>query len=219
MASHLAWVINQIQSKQSHFTFAGGSSFAAGSCVAIAVGLTSTSGSRLVSGLDSALGSSLASGLASRKGGGGSALSAGMPLWGLAMRGGVCDLELLLQASRVANSRYTFCGTVTLCALGDIRAMSAALSSYPEELLLPELLEELLPELPDDELDELPAAGDLLEGAIDRPTVSDWAERCRKRSLLQATTRSITVSDIAGAKTCAKRSTTTAKAIVSMMLL
>lgn len=45
--------------------------------------------------------------------------------------------------------------------------MNAAFSSYPEELLLPELLEELLPELPEDELDELPAAGDLLEGAID----------------------------------------------------
>ena len=45
--------------------------------------------------------------------------------------------------------------------------MSAVSSSYPEELLLPELLEELLPELPEDELDELPVAGDLLEGAID----------------------------------------------------
>ena len=39
---------------------------------------------------------------------------------------------------------------------------------YPDELLLPELLEELLPELPEDELDELPEAGDLLEGAIDQ---------------------------------------------------
>lgn len=56
-----------------------------------------------------------------------------MLLPGLAMRGGVCDLELL-----------------------------------PDELLLPELLEELLPELPEDELDELPEAGDLLEGAIDQ---------------------------------------------------
>lgn len=41
-----------------------------------------------------------------------------------------------------------------------------AFAFYPEELLLPELLDELLPELPEDELDELPEAGDLLEGAI-----------------------------------------------------
>lgn len=40
------------------------------------------------------------------------------------------------------------------------------LELLPEELLLPELLDELLPELPEDELDELPEAGDLLEGAI-----------------------------------------------------
>lgn len=76
--------------------------------MATAVGFTSTSGSRLVSGLDSALGSALASGLASRTGGGGSVLSAGTPLWGLAMRGGVCDLELLLQASMLAHLQEAF---------------------------------------------------------------------------------------------------------------
>lgn len=103
LASHLARVKDQVQSRQNYVTFAGGSSLAAGSSVASAVGLTLTSGSRLVSGLDSALGSSLASALASRIGGGGSALSAGMPFWGLAMRGGVCDLELLLQASKWLN--------------------------------------------------------------------------------------------------------------------
>ena len=46
--------------------------------------------------------------------------------------------------------------------------MDAAIECYPEELLLPELLDELLPELPEEELDELPEAGDLLDGAIGR---------------------------------------------------
>lgn len=85
------------------------------------------------------------------------------------MRGGVCDLELLLHASRLAcfkglawndqsNSPTSFSS--------DINAVWQHV--YPDEPLLPELLEELLPELPEDELDELPEAGDLLEGAIDQ---------------------------------------------------
>ena len=105
---HLAeFQCETVEDRQSHVTFAGGSILAAGSSVAIAVGLAPTSDSRLVSGLDSALGSNWASDLASRTGGGGSALSAGMALWGPAMRAGVRDLELLLQASRLAQCQGT----------------------------------------------------------------------------------------------------------------
>lgn len=43
---------------------------------------------------------------------------------------------------------------------------SCSILCYPEELLLPELLDELLPELPEEELDELPEPGGLLEGAM-----------------------------------------------------
>ena len=46
----------------------------------------------------------------------------------------------------------------------------AAFYHYPDELLLPELLEELLPELP--ALDELPELGDL-EGAIRQTQLDD----------------------------------------------
>ena len=86
--------------RQAAGTLAGGSDFAAGSSTSIAFGfdLTSGSGSRLMSGLGSAFGSALASVWVSRTGGGGRAFPAVIPLWGLAMRGGVGDLELLLQA-------------------------------------------------------------------------------------------------------------------------
>lgn len=81
---------------------------------------------------------------------------------------GRCSRSGAASASKQAGSvsRYTVVKRYP-SGFHVIRDTSAAFSSYPEELLLPELLEELLPELPEDELDELPAAGDLLEGAID----------------------------------------------------